>query len=245
MSIQVTVFNEFLHERKNAEVRRLYPDGIHQTLAAHLRQEPKFAVQTATLDQPEHGLTEAVLAQTDVLIWWAHMAHDQVDDTIVDRVQQRVLQGMGLIVLHSAHNSKVFKRLMGTSCGLVWREVGEKERLWVVNPAHPITQGVGRFIEIPSAEMYSEFFDIPEPDELIFISWFQGGEVFRSGATWRRGQGRIFYFRPGHETYPIYHHKEVLQVITNGVRWAHFRGNRAVTGIGAAPRIDEPLERLS
>jgi trehalose utilization protein len=244
MSIHVTIFNEFVHERENDVVRQLYPDGIHQALAAHLGQDPEFVVQTATLDQPEHGLTEAVLAQSDVLIWWAHKAHDRVEDAIVDRVQQRVLQGMGLIVLHSGHHSKIFKRLMGTSCGLVWREAGEKERLWVVDPAHPITEGLERFIEIPSAEMYGEFFDIPQPDELIFISWFEGGEVFRSGATWRRGQGRIFYFRPGHETYPIYHQKEILQVISNGVRWARFRGNIAVTGIGAAPMVDQPLERI-
>jgi trehalose utilization protein len=244
MSIHVTVFNEFIHERKNEMVRQLYPDGIHKTLAAHLRQEAEFVVQTATLDQAEHGLTDEVLAQTDVLIWWGHIAHDRVKDAIVDRVQQRVLQGMGLIVLHSAHYSKIFKRLLGTSCGLVWREADEKERLWVVDPTHPITQGLGRFIEIPAAEMYGEFFDIPQPDQLIFISWFEGGEVFRSGATWRRGQGRIFYFRPGHETYPIFHQKEVLQVLTNAVRWACFRGNRAVTGIGEAPRIDQPLEPI-
>jgi trehalose utilization protein len=201
-------------------------------------------VRTATLEEPEHGLTEAVLAETDVLLWWGHMAHDRVDDAIVDRVQARVLQGMGLIVLHSGHHSKIFKRLMGTGCGLSWREAGEKERLWVVNPAHPITQGLDRFIEIESAEMYGEFFDIPDPDELIFISWFEGGDVFRSGATWRRGQGRIFYFRPGHETYPIYYQPEVLQVIANGVRWATFRGNTAVTGIRNSPNMKTPLEKI-
>lgn len=242
--INVTIFNEFIHERKNETVRRIYPDGIHQVLAAALSQHNDITVRTATLEEAEHGLTEAVLANTDVLLWWGHIAHNRVADAIVDRVQARVLAGMGLIVLHSGHHSKVFKRLMGTSCGLSWREAGEKERLWVVNPAHPITHGLDRFIEIPSAEMYGEFFDVPDPDELIFISWFEGGEVFRSGATWRRGQGRIFYFRPGHETYPIYYQPEVKQVILNGVRWAAFRGNSAVTGINNAPNVNVPLETI-
>jgi trehalose utilization protein len=244
MTINVTIFNENIHEQQNERVRQVYPEGIHGAIAAHLRQQDDMTVQTATLEQPEHGLTEAVLAETDVLLWWGHLAHDQVQDAIVDRVQQRVLKGMGLIVLHSGHFSKIFKRLMGTTCGLVWREADEKERLWVVSPNHPITQGLERFIEIPQAEMYGEYFDIPDPDELIFISWFQGGEVFRSGATWHRGQGRIFYFRPGHETYPIYYQEEVLKVLVNGIRWANFRGNTAVTGIGHAPNMKEPLEPI-
>jgi trehalose utilization protein len=242
--INVTIFNEFFHERNNETVRQIYPNGIHIALADQLNQHDDMTVRTATLDQPEHGLTADVLAKTDVLLWWGHMAHDKVDDAIVDRVQERVLKGMGLIILHSGHYSKIFKRLMGTGCGLIWREADERERLWVVNPAHPITQGLDRFIEIPQAEMYGEFFDIPDPDELIFISWFEGGEVFRSGATWRRGQGKIFYFRPGHETYPIYYQPEVLQVIANGIRWAKFSGNTAVTGIGNAPNMKTPLEPI-
>jgi trehalose utilization protein len=244
MTIKVTIFNENIHEQRNERVRQIYPNGIHEAIAAHLRTQGDMTVQTATLEQPEHGLTEVVLEETDVLLWWGHLAHDQVQDEIVDRVQQRVLKGMGLIVLHSGHHSKIFRRLMGTTCGLAWREADEKERLWVVSPNHPITQGLDRFIEIPQVEMYGEYFDIPDPDELIFISWFQGGEVFRSGATWHRGQGRIFYFRPGHETYPIYYHEEVLKVLVNSIHWARFRGNTAVTGIGNAPNIKEPLEPI-
>jgi len=244
MTINVTIFNEYIHERTDAHVKQIYPAGLHETLAAHFRQMPDFRVQTAVLEAPEHGLTAEVLSQTDVLVWWGHVAHDEVSEAVVERVQQRVLRGMGLIALHSSHHSKIFKRLMGTSCSLSWREADEKERLWVVNPAHPIAQGLGPFIELPNAEMYGEFFDIPDPDELIFISWFEGGEVFRSGATWRRGQGRIFYFRPGHETHPIYHNKEVLKVLTNGIRWARFRGNVEVTGIGPASHVKEPLEEI-
>jgi trehalose utilization protein len=148
------------------------------------------------------------------------MAHDDVEDAIVDRVHERVLDGMGLIVLHSGHFAKIFKKLMGTTCNLKWREANERERLWVVKPGHPIVEGIGDSIVIEHEEMYGEFFDIPEPEELIFVSWFQGGEVFRSGCTYTRGKGRIFYFRPGHETYPTYHNEAIQRVIANGARWA-------------------------
>lgn len=219
--IRVTVWGEFRHEKSNPRVAALYPQGMHETIAASLREHDGLKVQTAWLDQPEHGLTEAVLASTDVLVWWGHMAHGEVSDAVVARVKARVLEGMGLIALHSAHYSKVFKALMGTTCSLKWREANDKERLWVVNPAHPIARGLGEYFEIPTEEMYGEPFGIPEPDELVFISWFTGGEVFRSGATWRRGAGRVFYFRPGHETYPTYHNPQVRLVIANAVRWAH------------------------
>jgi trehalose utilization protein len=216
---RVTVWNEGRHEKTHDAVKQVYPDGIHTVIAEHLRSEG-FTVRTATLDEPEHGLSAEVLAQTDVLTWWGHMAHHEVRDEIVDRVQQRVLDGMGLVVLHSAHMSKIFRRLMGTSCELKWREVGERERLWVVEPGHPIAAGLGGYFEIPHAEMYGERFDIPAPDALVFVSWYEGGEVFRSGCCFQRGKGRIFYFSSGHETYPIYYQPEVQRVIANAVRWA-------------------------
>jgi trehalose utilization protein len=218
-SPRVTVWNEYRHEKTHAEVAQVYPDGIHEAIAKHLRAAG-LEVRTATLDEPEHGLTADVLAQTDVLIWWGHMAHGEVTDEVVDRVYQRVLDGMGLIVLHSGHFSKIFKKLMGTTCDLKWREAGEKERIWVIEPGHPIAEGVGEYFEIPHAEMYGERFDVPAPDALVLVSWFQGGELFRSGCCYRRGRGKIFYFRPGHETYPIFYQPEVLRVIANGVRWA-------------------------
>ncbi|MFC5447623.1 ThuA domain-containing protein [Paenibacillus aestuarii] len=217
--IRVTVWNENLHEQTHKEVQEIYPKGIHNAIAEGIAC-PSFEVRTATLDQPEHGLTQEVLEQTDVLIWWGHMGHDKVADEIVDRVQQRVWQGMGLIVLHSGHFSKIFKKLMGTSCDLKWREANEKERIWVVDPAHPIAEGLDQYFELEHEEMYGEHFDIPAPDELIFISWFEGGEVFRSGCTYHRGNGKVFYFRPGHETHPTYFEKNVLKVISNGINWA-------------------------
>ena len=218
--VRVTVWNEFRHERKDEHIRRVYPEGIHRAIADYLEEQPGFAVQTATLDEPEHGLTEDVLANTDVLIWWGHQAHAAVEDEIVDRVHARVLDGMGLICLHSSHFSKIFKKLMGTTCNLKWREIGENERLWVVDPSHPIADGVGQYIDIPHEEMYGEFFDIPQPDRLVFVSWFPGGEVFRSGCCYHRGRGKVFYFRPGHETFPTFYQAEVRRVIGNAVRWA-------------------------
>jgi trehalose utilization protein len=232
--IRVTVWGENVHEQTHEEVRKIYPNGMHTCIADGLRESPEFLVRTATLQEPDHGLTEAVLAETDVLTWWGHLAHEQVEDRIVDRVQKRVLEGMGLVVLHSGSHSKIFKRLMGTSSELRWREAGEKERLWIINPGHPIVQGIhAPYFEIEHEEMYGEPFCIPAPDETLLISWFQGGEVFRSGATWTRGNGKIFYFRPGHETYPTYYQKEVKLIIKNGVRWARPQG-------GIYPHGDNP-----
>jgi trehalose utilization protein len=216
---RVTVWNEYQHEKTNPKVAKIYPNGIHEVIAQHLRSSG-LTVQTATLEQPEHGLTDAVLDQTDVLIWWGHIAHDRVQDDIVDKIHKRVLSGMGLIALHSSHFSKIFKRLMGTSCNLKWRNAGEKERLWVVTPSHAIAAGLDESFEIAAEEMYGEFFDIPAPDTLVFVSWFEGGEVFRSGCCYHRGQGKVFYFRPGDQDYPTYHQPEVLHVITNAVHWA-------------------------
>ena len=219
MTINVTVWHEYRHEHHNEAVAKLYPNGMHEVIADALRPHDDLNVRTATLDEPEHGLTQEVLDNTDVLFWWGHCAHNEVDDAIVDRVQQRVLAGMGLIVLHSGHYSKIFKRLMGTNCSLKWREAAEKERLWNLAQGHPLTEGIGEYIELPHTEMYGEHFDIPTPQELIFISWFAGGEVFRSGCTWTRGHGKVFYFRPGHETYPIYYNEQVRQVLVNAARW--------------------------
>ncbi len=222
-TVNVTVWNEYIHEKENTAVQQIYPDGIHTVIAAGLVDllGDKVNVRTATLDEPEHGLPADVLEHTDVMLWWGHMAHDQVSDEVVKAVHRRVLEGMGLIVLHSGHGSKIFQQLMGTSCMLRWREAAERERLWFTAPGHPILAGLdGEYLELPQAEMYGEHFDIPDPDELLMISWFEGGEVFRSACTFRRGQGKIFYFRPGHETYPIYFDPKIQRVLANAVMWA-------------------------
>jgi trehalose utilization protein len=238
--IRAVVWNEFVHERENEAVRAIYPEGIHAAIAGALAEDEGIEASTATLDQPEHGLSPERLASTDVLLWWGHKAHKAVADEVADRVVARVHQGMGLVVLHSGHFSKPFIRLMGTPCSLRWREAGERERLWVVNRSHPIVQRIGDRVELPAEEMYGEPFLVPEPLETVLISWFEGGEVFRSGLTYQRGAGRIFYFRPGHETYPTYHDATVRQILRNAVRWAY---NPAAAWHDVAEAPNVPADR--
>ena len=219
--IHVTVWNEFRHEQHDEHTRAIYPQGIHAAIAGFLDTCDDMTIRTATLDEPEHGLTVEVLQNTDVLIWWGHLAHGDVQDEIVDRVMQRLQQGMGIIALHSAHASKIFRRICGTNTNeLRWRERGDKARVWIIEPSHPIVQGLPEYIDIPQEETYGEHFGIAAPDELLMINWYPGGEVFRSGCCYKRGRGRVFYFQPGHETYPVYHQAEIQQVIKNAVRWA-------------------------
>ncbi|MGW7966302.1 ThuA domain-containing protein [Staphylococcus xylosus] len=236
--MNITIWNEFRHEQENEDVQAVYPNGIHHVIASFLTDD--HTVTTATLDEPQHGLTDDVIAQTDVLIWWGHKVHEEVDEEVVEKVKQKVLEGMGLIVLHSGHFSKIFKSLMGTSCDLKWREADEKERLWIVDPTHPIAEGIDSYFELEKEEMYGEHFDIPSPDETVFISWFEGGEVFRSGATFKRGNGKIFYFRPGHESYPTYYNLNVQKVIKNAVKWV-FNSNTPRHQYGNV----QPLEQIS
>ena len=240
MAIRTIVWGENIHEQTNEIVRSIYPQGMHATIAEALNRDPAIMATTATLQEPEHGLTEARLAETDVLVWWGHKDHGAVEDAVVERVARRVWEGMGLLVLHSGHFSKVFKRLMGTPCALKWREAGERERVWVINPRHPIAEGLPENFVLESEEMYGEQFSVPEPLETVFISWFAGGEVFRSGLTWRRGAGSIFYFRPGHETYPTYHDVTVQKVLVNGVKWA-FNPQGTYAAITDAPNV--PVEK--
>ena len=219
--LKVTIWNEYLHELEHESVAAHYPDGIHGALrAAVLERHPDAHVRTATLREPDHGLSDALLDDTDVLFWWGHKAHAEVADAWAAKVHQAVLGGMGLVVLHSGHFSKPFQRVLGANASLLWREADEKERLWNLQPSHPILEGVPAYFELEQEEMYGERFDVPTPDELLMISWFQGGEVFRSLCTWRRGHGQVVYFRPGHETYPTYHHPMVRRIVANAAAWA-------------------------
>lgn len=217
--IKVTVFNEFIHEKQDEEVKKIYPDGIHMRLKRAL-EGTDVKVRTATLDDPECGLSEEVLEDTDVLLWWGHMGHDRVPDEVAARVRDAVLNGMGALFLHSAHHSKPFKLLMGTTGNLGWRESGDLQRVWTLAPSHPISAGVERYFEVENDETYCEPFDIPTPDDLVFVSWYTGGEVMRTGCCWNRGRGKVFYFQPGHETYPVYYNESVIRVIKNAVEWA-------------------------
>ena len=217
--IKVTIWNEFIHENTQEAAKKMYPGGLHLAIGKGIACDD-FAIKYATLEQDEnHGLSEEVLADTDVLLWWGHCAQDKVKDEVVDRVMNNVWNGMGLVCLHSAHMSKVFRRLNGTSGKLIWREANERERIWCANPGHPIAQGLPESFVLDYEEMYGEPFMVAPDAQPVFISWFEGGNVFRSGVTLQRGNGRIFYFRPGHETFPTYYNQNVLKVISNGVRW--------------------------
>src|SRR4051794_3248831 len=243
--LRITIWNEYIHEREHDSVRALYPNGIHAVLDDAFTRLLGESVQIriATFEQEEHGLSYEVLTETDVLTWWGHAAHNRVSDDVVQRVHERVLSGMGLVALHSAHASKIFRRLMGTTCMLRWREAAEKERVWIADPSHPIVAGLqDEYFEIPHSEMYGEHFDIPQPDELFAISWFEGGEVFRSGCTWRRGKGKVVYFSPGHETFPIYHNPNVQRIIANAVQWATPSGGLY---LGKGRNIKQPLSPIA
>ena len=216
--INVLIFNEFSHEKQWEALRKPYPQYHHGALKAAVECED-VKVKCVTLEAPDCGINDEGLKETDVLIWWGHVLHHLVPDHVVDCIQRAVLNGMGFIALHSAHVSKPFTRLMGTSCTLKWRD-NDRERVWVTSPAHPIAAGLPEYFELPQEEMYGEYFDIPTPDEVVFMGWFAGGELFRSGCTWHRGLGKIFYFQPGHEEFPIYYNEYVVKILQNAVRWA-------------------------
>lgn len=239
--IRVTVWNEFVHEQKSEEIARIYPDGIHGAIAEGLRACGDLSVTTRTMDMKDYGLDEETLENTDVLVWWSHLKNKDLPDEIAERVQRHVLDGMGFIVLHSAHLCKPFVRLMGTVCRSKWRENDEKERLWVIEPGHPIARGLPEYIELSNEETYGERFEIPTPDELVFVSWFSGGEVFRSGCCFRRGSGKIFYFRPGHEAYPTFYREDIRRILINAVEWARpSDGPRPTLG-----HFPKPLENVT
>lgn len=236
--VKVTIFNEFFHEKTKESVAKIYPHGIHNAIKSGIEDE-EILVRTATLDTINEDLSEEILADTDVLLWWGHMKHRDVPDEIAARVRDEVLKGMGAIFLHSGHHSKPFKLLMGTSCNLSWRENGDRELLWVVNPAHPIAQGIDRFVKIDHEETYGEPFGIPEPQQTVFIGSFEGGEVLRAGCCWRKENGKVFYFQPGHETFPIYYNEDIIKIIKNAIHWA--KPDYRIKEL-SCPQVKKPLE---
>ena len=238
--MNITIYNEFIHEKNEQRIADVYPKGIHEQLKSFIESDEN-KVTCITLDNIATDMTDELINSTDVMIWWGHMGHHLVPDEIAVKVQNAVLSGMGIIFLHSAHHSKPFKLLMGTPCNLGWREDKDYERLWVCNPAHPIAKGIGRCITLAHVEVYSEPFMIPEPDELVFIGAYEGGEAMRSGCCYKRGYGKVFYFQPGHESFPTYYNKDIQTVILNAIEWAkpNYRG------ILGCPHIDPlpPVER--
>jgi len=217
--INVVIWNEFRHEKTKEKARALYPNGLHATIKGYLDKNEDMEITLAALDDPDQGLSDERLQNTDVLVWWGHMAHDEVDSVLVKKIRDRVWEGkMGFIALHSAHMARPFCAIVGTegvlSCGR-----NQKEIMWTLMPSHEISAGIPDHFLIEEEELYAEPFHIPEPDELVFGAWFEDGHILRAGAGFRRGAGKIFYFQPGHETCPSFHNPYVLRVIENAIRW--------------------------
>lgn len=243
--LHVTVWSEGLNGGWQPLAVETYPQDINTCIGGFLAKNPDMEVELHTLSEPEHGLTQEVIDRTDVLVYWSHMYHKKFVDEVSERIADAVLEGMGLLLLHSAKGCKPAERLLGVfQKNGKYREIGDFERIWTVNPGHPICAGLPKeYIDVPHDEMYGEPCGIPNPDELLFISWFEGGEVLRSGATWQKGSGKIFYFAPGHEEFPVYYQPEIQQIITNGVRWLAPAGAPPITQAGG---LDEktPLEQV-
>lgn len=241
--IKVTVWSEGLPEREVHAVKS-YPNDINNAIAAFLRNDPDLEITVRDISMDECGLSQEIIDNTDVLVYWSHLYNNKVPDEVANRIVSAVLQrGMGFMPLHSGLFCKAGSMLLG-KCGAggKYRECGERARVWVINRAHPITAGLeDDWFDIEYDEMYGEPFGVPTPDELIFITWFQGGEVLRSGMTWNRGAGKVFYFQPGHEEWPIYtENKYVQKVITNAVKWLKPAGGPPPVGRGEVDAL-EPL----
>jgi trehalose utilization protein len=226
--------------------KAIYPDSINGAVAEGLRKfgEGRIEARTANLDDHEQGITEAALAVTDVLLWWGHARHGLVNEQTVALVADRVRnQGMGFVALHSAHYSKTFQAVVGGPGHLKggWREMDppEPEEIYVTAPWHPIAKGVTDF-RLEHEEYYGAPFDVPPPLVMVFQSRFPyDGRSFPTGLCWTVGKGidpdftcgpgqgigqgegigRVFYFRPGHETIPTYYDERVQRIITNAVMW--------------------------
>ena len=219
-TINVTIWNEYRHEKSDENVAKLYPNGLHAAIGEFLSKNDDMKITLAALDDPDQGLPDEVLNNTDVLLWWGHMNHGEVKDDLVERIRQRVyVGGMGFIALHSAHHSKPFRAIVGTTGNLLWGD-NQKEIIWNIMPSHPIAAGIPAHFELPEEELYAEPFQIPQPDAHIFEGWYEHGYVFRTGCTFLRGAGRVFYFQPGHAPCPSFYDANVQRIITNGVRWA-------------------------
>lgn len=218
--IRVTVWNEFRHEKNKENVKALYPNGLHAVVGDFLAETGDMEITLAALDDEDQGLPDEVLDNTDVLIWWGHTAHKEVSDGLVAKIQKRVYLGkMGFVGLHSAHHSKPFRAIVGTNGNLQWGR-NQREVVWNLMPSHPIAAGIPDHFLIEEEEMYSEPFYIPQPDALVFGSWFEDGNILRSGCCFIRGAGKVFWFQPGHETCKSFFNPYVRRIITNAVYWA-------------------------
>lgn len=220
--MNITIFNEYHPNEHTGKAEKNYPGGIHIALKS-IFESQEYDVVTATQEQACNGLTDEILDNTDVLLWWSKNWDNELLNSVADKVVSRIREGMGAVFLHSAKNSKPFLRLTGTTSATApvsWKEPGESERLFVVSPAHPIAEGIPSGYVIPNEEPYCEYFDIPKPDDIVFLGGFGNGMCIRAGVTFTRGAGKIFFFQPGHDSFPVYNDKVIRRIILNAVNWA-------------------------
>jgi len=205
----------------------IYPQDINTAIADGLKplEARGWEIVKASLNDPDQGISQALLESTDVLIWWGHKKHGEVKDELVERIAARVNAGqMGFIGTHSAHFSKPLKKLLGTPCS--WGEYvadGTSAEIIVKEPNHPICKGVTNF-KLPKIERYGEPFKCPTPEAVPLDGLYTRPDgktqPGRMGLCWTIGKGKVFYFTPGHETYNDYHRPEVRQIFINAVEWA-------------------------
>ena len=207
--------------------KKVYPEDINTAIAEGLAplKARGWEIVKATLGDPDQGISDELLAGTDVLIWWGHKKHGEVKNELVDKIDQRVRDGkMGFIATHSSHFAKPFKKLMGTACS--WGEYvvdGTSVEILVKEPSHPICRGVRSF-KLPKIERYGEPFAVPAPEAVPLDGRYTKPDgktaPARMGLCWAVGKGKVFYFTPGHETYDDYYRPEVRRIFVNAVQWA-------------------------
>ena len=204
--------------------KSVYPRDIDGALGDFLGKRKDLVVSRARLDDADVGLSDGALDATDALIWWGRLRHADLPDSRARAIAARVRAGkLGFIALHASCLSKPFVELMGGPCELGgFREDGRPERVEIKDRDHPIARGVAPFT-IPRTSMFAEPFKVPKPDSIVMMSTFDRGETFRSGMTWTVQKGRVAYFRPGHDGFPVFFHPSVRQVIANSVAWSSGR----------------------
>jgi trehalose utilization protein len=226
-------------EQQDVQVKSgAYKNFLGNAVAEFLSKTDGLQVVSANINEPDQGLADDRIAAADVVVWWGHVRHKDVNDSKVESIVAKVKAGKaGFVALHSAHYSKPFKNLMGTNCGFKKVDANKNEgfvqHLRVVSPMHPIAKGVKDF-DIPKTEIYGEPFEVPMPDAIVLYGHWDTGDSFPDVCCWTVGGkgvssaaakaanpgGRVVYFRPGHETFPIFHQPEVQRVVTNCVLWA-------------------------
>ncbi|MEZ5042821.1 MAG: alpha/beta hydrolase fold domain-containing protein [Saprospiraceae bacterium] len=274
--IKVVVWDE-----RQKKQQKAYPDFMGNHIADYLKKNDLLRVYSVGLDDPEQGLSDEVLENCEVMIWWGHVRHPEISVATSKKLIERVKAGtLEMIFLHSAHWANPFVEAMNevtrqrveakyatleaqvtiefvtppdslrfrvpklgemvkpaiyerkfpdgqlkvkvdmpTCIFPFYRADGKPSTVITLQPKHPIAKGIPSQFTIPATEMYDEPFHVPDPDEVIFEERWETGEWFRSGSLWNVGKGKVFYFRPGHETYKVYYEVMPLKIIENTVLW--------------------------